>query len=61
MIAIDTLLFGLVAGLIGFKLALLAGAALLFVHGLSWRSGRDKPSPMPAPAKVRQRKLDVHA
>jgi hypothetical protein len=38
MIAIETLLFGLVAGLVGFKAVLLAAAALLFVYGITRRS-----------------------
>jgi len=34
MTAFDTILFGLLAGIISLKAALLAAAAVLFVHGL---------------------------
>ena len=59
MIATDTLLFGLVAGLVGFKVILLAAAALLFVYGITQRSRHQKLARMKAPA--RRPRLDVHA
>ena len=59
MIAIDTLLFGLVAGLVGFKVVLLAAAALLFMYGVTRRSRQQKLARVKAP--VRRPKLDVHA
>lgn len=57
MIAINTLLIGLVAGLVGLKVALLAAAAVLFVHGITKRARSRKVMPSP----VRQPRLDVHA
>ena len=59
MIAIETLLFGLVAGLIGVKLALLAAAAVLFVYALTARARQRRVAHAPRPG--RQRRLDVHA
>ena len=59
MIAIETLLFGLVAGLVGFKAVLLAAAALLFVYGITRRSRKQKLVRMRAPG--RRPRLDVHA
>jgi len=57
MIAINSLLYGLVAGLIGLKIALLAVAAVLLLYTLTARSRQHKV----APAPVRRRRLDVHA
>ena len=59
MMAIETLILGLVAGLVGFKVALLAAAALLVVYGLTRRSRRQKMARVRAP--VRRPRLDVHA
>jgi hypothetical protein len=59
MIAIESLLFGLVAGLIGVKLALLAAAAVLFVQALTARARQRRLARPPAP--VRQPRLDLHA
>ncbi len=59
MIMIETLLLGLVAGLVGFKVALLAAAALLVVYGLTRRSRQRKLARVSAPA--RRPRLDVHA
>jgi len=59
MIAIETLLFGLVAGLVGFKVVLLAAAALLFVYAVTRRSRQQKLARVRAPA--RPPRLDVHA
>jgi hypothetical protein len=59
MIAIETLLFGLVAGLVGFKAVLLAAAALLFVYGITRRSRKKKLVRMRVPD--RRPRLDVHA
>ena len=60
MIAIETLLFGLVAGLVGFKVVLLAAAALLFVYGITRRSRcQQKLARVRAP--VHRPRLDVHA
>lgn len=57
MIALNTLLFGLVSGLIGLKVALLAAAAVLFVQALAARAGQPKL----APARLRRPRLDVRA
>ena len=59
MIAIDTLLFGLVAGLVGFKVVLLAAAALVFLYGVTRRPRQRKLVRMRAP--VRRPRLDVRA
>jgi hypothetical protein len=58
MIAIETLLFGLVGGLIGVKLAALAAAAVLFVYGLTARPRQ--PRVAAAPATAGRKRLDVH-
>ena len=59
MIAIETLLFGLLGGLIGLKVALLAAAAVLLVYGLTVHTRQRKVTSAPVP--VRQRRLDVRA
>jgi len=59
MIAIETLLFGLVAGLVGFKVVLLAAAALLLVYGVTRHSRQQKLAQMRAP--IHRPRLDVHA
>ena len=59
MITLNTLLFGVLAGLISFKLVLLAAAAVLLVHGLAERARQRRVARAPAP--VRRRRLDVHA
>jgi hypothetical protein len=59
MIAIETLLSGLVAGLVGFKVVLLAAAALLFAYGVTRRSRQQKLARVRTP--VRRPRLDVHA
>ena len=59
MFAIDTLLFGLVAGLIGFKTALLAAAAILFLYTMTGRTRQRKMAS--ARVAVRTPRLDVHA
>ena len=59
MIAIETLIFALVAGLVGFKVVLLAAAALLLVYGVTQRSRQQKLMRVRAP--VRRPRLDVHA
>lgn len=58
MIATETLLFGLVGGLIGLKLAALAAAAVLFAWGLAARTRR--PGVAATPATSRRKRLDVH-
>ncbi len=59
MMTIETLLLGLVGGLVGLKVGLLATAALLFLYGLTERARHRKV--VRAPAPVRQPRLDVHA
>jgi len=59
MMTIETLLLGLVGGLVGLKIGLLATAALLFVYGLTEHARQRKVVRVPAP--VRQPRLDVHA
>ena len=61
MISIDTMLFGFVAGLIGFKTAVLALAALLFVYGMTQHRKRRKPAAAPARKKRQRHNLDVYA
>ena len=57
MFAIDSILFGLVATLIGFKVGLLAAATVLLVHVLTKRAWKRKLAPAPDP--VRYPELDV--
>ena len=57
MITVNSLLFGVLAGLISFKILLLAAAAVLFAHGLTERVRQRRV----APAPVRHRRLDVRA
>ena len=59
MIAIETLLFGVVAGLLGLKLVLLAVAAVLFVNVLMQRARQRRM--VRAPKPVRRPGIDVHA
>jgi hypothetical protein len=59
MITINSLLYGLVAGLVGLKLALLGVAAVLFIYTLKERNRQHKVASARTP--VRQRRLDVHA
>ena len=59
MIAIDTLLFGLLGGLVGLKIFLLALAAVLFVYTLTQGNRQRKIASARAPA--RPPRLDVHA
>jgi len=59
MITLNSLLFGILAGLVTFKVVLLAAAAVLFVYGMTERARRRKLAPAPVP--VRHRRLDVHA
>jgi len=59
MITLNSLLFGILAGLVTFKVVLLAAAAVLFVYGMTERTRRRKLALAPVP--VRHRRLDVHA
>ena len=59
MITIDSLLFGLVGGLVGLKFVLLGLAAVLFVYTLTERNRQRKMASARAP--VRPPRLDVHA
>ena len=59
MIAIDTLLFGLVGGIIGVKLAALAAAAVMVVYGVTAPATQARIAPVRATA--RRQRLDVHA
>jgi hypothetical protein len=56
---LDTVLFGMLAGVITLKVALLAAAAVLLVHGLTAHVRRLKVAP--GAAAVKQTALDVHA
>jgi hypothetical protein len=59
MITVNSLLYGVLAGLISLKVVLLAAAAVLLVHGLT--AGIRQRRLAPAPAPVRHRRLDVRA
>ena len=59
MIEINSLLYGLVTGLIGLKIALLGLAAVLFVYALRERNRQRNITAARAPA--RPPRLDVHA
>ncbi len=57
MFAIDSIFFGLIATLIGFKVTLLAAATLLLLHALTKHARQRELGP--APASVRNAKLDA--
>jgi len=59
MTILDTVLFGMLAGVITLKVALLATAAVLLVYGLTERIRQRKVTP--AAVAVKQPGLDVHA
>ena len=59
MISIESILYGLLGGLVGLKIFLLALAAVLFVYTLTERTRRRKMASARAPA--RPPTLDVHA
>ncbi len=59
MTILDTILFGMLAGVITLKVALLAAAAVLLVHGLTERVRQRKVTP--AVVAVKHPGLDVHA
>jgi hypothetical protein len=59
MTIVDTVLFGMLAGVITLKVALLAAAAVLLVYGLTERIRQRKIAP--AAVTVKQSGLDVHA
>ena len=59
MSILDTVLFGMLAGIITLKVALLAAAAVLLVHGLTERVRQRKVAS--AAVAVKQPGLDVHA
>jgi hypothetical protein len=56
---LDTVLFGMLAGLITLKVLLLATAAVLLVHVLTKRPLQNRATP--APTRARHPRLDVHA
>ena len=56
---IDSVVFGMLAGLITLKVLLLATAAVLLVHVLTKRPLRVKAAP--SAARPRHPRLDVHA
>jgi len=56
---LDTVLFGILAGVITLKVALLGAAAVLLVYGLTERIRQRKVAP--AAVAVKQPGLDVHA
>jgi hypothetical protein len=59
MTILDTVLFGMLAGVITLKVALLAAAAVLLVSGLRERIRQRRVAP--AVAAARHPGLDVHA
>jgi len=59
MTIIDTVLFGMLTGVITLKVALLAAAAVLLVHGLAKRIRQRKVAPAAVAAK--HPGLDLHA
>jgi hypothetical protein len=59
MITINSLLYGLLGGLVGLKIALLGIAAVLFIYMLTERNRQHKVAPARTPA--RRRRLDVYA
>lgn len=59
MTILDTVLFGMLAGVITLKVALLAAAAVLLVSGLRERIRQRRVAPAVAAAK--HPALDVHA
>ena len=59
MIAIETLLYGLVGGLVGLKIALLGLAAVLFIYTMTERRRQRKMAS--SRVTVRRPRLDVHA
>ena len=60
MTILDTILFGMLAGVITLKVALLAAAAVLLVHVLAERTRR-RHKMSHAPVRVRHPKLDQYA
>jgi hypothetical protein len=59
MITINTLLYGLLGGLVGLKVFLLGLAAVLFIYTVTERNQQRKMTSVAAPA--RPPRLDVHA
>jgi len=59
MIAIESILYGLLGGLVGLKIFLLGLAAVLFVYSLTEHTRQGKTASVRAPA--RRPSLDVHA
>jgi hypothetical protein len=59
MITIESILYGLLGGLVGLKIFLLGLAAILLVYTLTARSRQRKMASVRAPA--RPPRLDVHA
>jgi hypothetical protein len=59
MIAMESILYGLLGGLVGLKIFLLGLAAVLFVYSLTERTRQRKIASARAPAQ--RPRLDVHA
>jgi ABC-type antimicrobial peptide transport system permease subunit len=59
MIAIESILYGLLGGLVGLKAFLLGLAAVLFMHTLTERKRRNKMASMRVSAP--RARLDIHA
>lgn len=59
MISIESILYGLLGGLVGLKIFLLGLAAVLFVYTLTERSRQRKMASMRI--RARRPRLDVHA
>ena len=60
MIALESILYGLLGGLVGLKIFLLGLAAVLFVYTLTQRNNRQRKMAS-ARAAARSPRLDVHA
>ena len=56
---LDSVLFGMLAGLITLKVLLLATAAVLLVHVLTKNTLRNKATP--APARPKRPRIDTYA
>lgn len=59
MISIETILYGLLGGLVGLKVFLLGLAAVLFIYTVTERNRQRRTASARAPA--RPPRLDVHA
>lgn len=58
---LDSVFFGMLAGLFTLKVLLLAAAAVLLVHVLAKRPVLNRPTPAPNRTRLNRPRLDVHA